>query len=771
MKKNGFLKMILIFLGLGLIVGCSGSDNNPVNSGGISPLNGSDTLPVIGSLADPYSFTGTTGFYEGFIKTETLEAELVPIRQTSSGSSDSLDVDVTSFLLGTPCAECVELRAISMTPDGYPVLQIGVKHPFPAGNLSGPPSAGNRLDLHVFNVRGFIISDGYEGLRTFGGMNKTLGGFVLRNNDGLSGEFDTYWDEQHITSANLHPYKLHFKDYGAGNYDGANEFGFADITAPEGNLVMRMGSDFDFKYYVIELHTTGTFEFLYAVTANYGISASKKLERLSPTYRIPQFNAKPASEFKVTSVDDSLLFSGDDQSSCVISVEVMDINHGVAVGEEINQMTFDSSVAGFSVDIPGITNPVWETTSPGLFYTSGDGRSSPLVYDIVVTNDARGGEGSYSGLIGVVDSYTDVGALPGNAIYGLPPGGDPETAFFTINSWVTYTTFDLTVNSSCGPITGSITQPSQTAITIDNGDIVDFSGTGVSANGGNPITQYKWIWGDGTPDSLGSSASHEFINPNCSGNMEPKIYIVNLKLTDSCSPPNVTIVDSVNVTVECPTCFNYLEDFDGGTRGDWDVQDWTYENVDSGGLYYGGFDEYNNHLMGPNCTTSKCYSGNCVFTSGDDISHGQDPGFCNDYSGPGYYYLISPELDFGALTVASVEMSIWHFYNVLDTPVEDGLALYASINGGSLFPIQVAVISGNSYNSTFPSGLRNGDACFTGLVAGSSPTQTTFDLTPFINQSNLVLRFEQHTLNSGPIGTPGYPVGWWIDEITIDICP
>lgn len=771
MNKSGILNIVLFFLIMAFWVGCSATESNPVNSSGILSESGSGNLPVIGSVEDPYSVTGTAGMYEGFINIDTLEAGLNPVRKIAAGGTDSLDVDVTSFLLGTPCSDCVDLKGVSISPDGYPVLSIGIRHPFPPGDLTGQPTAANRLDLHVFNVRGFIVTDGYEGLRTFSGMGKTLGGFILKNKDGLSGEFDVYWDEHHSTTANLHPYRLHFRDYSVGNFDKLNENGFTDLKVPEGNLVMRMGSDFDVQDYVIEIESTGSFEFLYVVTANYGISALGKLERLIATYRIPQFNAKSASEFRVTSVDDTLLFDGNTGSSCIISVEIMDINHGVAVGEDIDQMTFDSSVGSFIVDIPGVTNPTWETTSPNLFYTSGDGRTDPLVYDIVVTNDAGGSEGAYSGLIGVVDSFADAGALPGNAIFGLPPGGDPETAFFTVDSWVTYNTFDVNVNTSCGPISGSITLPTQSAITINNGDVVDFTGEGSSINGGDPITQYKWKWGDSTPDSLGSSVSHQFFNDNCSGNMESVNYNVNLELTDSCSPANVTVVDTIQVTVECPDCFNYFENFDNGTTGDWDVLDWSIENTDSGGAYYGGFDEYNNHMMGPNCSMSKCFIGNCYFTSGDDTSQGHPPGFCNDYSGPGHYYLNSPELDFSSLAVSEVTMTVWHFYNVLDNPVVDGCAVYASINGGTTFPLHVAVSSGNSYNSTFTGGIRSGDDCFTGLVSGSMPTQTTFDLTPFINQSNLVLRFEQHTENSGLIGTPGYPVGWWIDEITIDICP
>ncbi|MBU1023833.1 hypothetical protein KKB99_06090, partial [bacterium] len=269
MKKKGILKHLLIFPGLVLLVGCSGS-NNPVDSSGISLQNGSGNLPVIGSAADPYAVVGTMGLYEGFINLDTLDAGLEPVRNTSAGGTDSLDVDVTSFLLGTPCAECVDLKGVSISPGGYPVLRIGIKHPFPPGDLSGPPSAANRLDLHVFNVRGFIISDGYEGLRAFSGMNKTLGGFILRNKDGLSGEFDVYLDSQHPTTANLHPYRLHFRDYSTGNFDKLNEHGFLDLKAPVGNLVMKMGSDFDVQDYEFDLQSTGTFEFLYAVTANYG---------------------------------------------------------------------------------------------------------------------------------------------------------------------------------------------------------------------------------------------------------------------------------------------------------------------------------------------------------------------------------------------------------------------------------------------------------------------------------------------------------------------
>ncbi|MCD6216280.1 hypothetical protein J7L05_00290 [bacterium] len=772
MKTCDICKFLTLLFILIIIAGCSSSGVNPVNPPQ-TPVNSGelDNGIIIAGAGDSISGEGILGLYDFHIDLDNLDASLVPFRSSSAGTSDSAETDCTSFLLGTPCADCVQITGISLDTENRPVVKIGIRHPFPPGDLSGPPSTSNRLDLHVFNVRGFIISDGFEGVETFSASGKSIPGFDLYNRDGLSGEFDEYWDNYLMTEANLHPYILHFDNYGVGNFDAANENGFTDLKNPEGNLVMKMGSDLDIQDYVFELSGTGSFDFLYALTASYGISSAKKTEKLTPTYRIPQYNSKPASEVRVTGVDDSELFSGDTGSSCTITLEIKDINHGVTIGNEIDQMSADSSVSKFVVEIPGVTDPIWETTSPDLFYVSGDGRIDSLVYDIVVTNDAGADAGIYSGLIGVVDAFKGAGNLEGNAIYGLPPGGDPTESFFTVDEWVTYTTVDVEVFTSCGPITGSITEPISAAITINNGDIVNFDSEGSSANGGDPITEYYWTWGDGTMPSIGQSGSHQFFNDNCETTMESVIYTVALRLTDSCEPPNVEEVDSLQVTVECPDCVNLFENFDGGTDGDWLVDDWSVENTDNSGFYYGGWDEFSVHNMGPNCANNVCYSGNCFFTSGDNVAQGNPPGFCNDYSGDGHYYLISPVIDMSSLTVTEASMTVYHFYNVLDNPVPDGCAAYVSTNGGISFPTQLLVLSGETYNGTFTSGLRNGDNCFTGLVTTGNSAETVFDLTPFIGESQVVIRFEQINNNTGAVGTPGYPVGWWIDEITIAICP
>lgn len=772
MKTCDMLKIITLLCALIIIAGCSSSGVNPVNPPQ-TPINSGelDNGIIVAGAGDSISGEGILGLYDFHIDLDNLDASLVPFRTSSAGTTDSAETDCTSFLLGVPCADCVQITGISLDAENRPVVKIGVKHPFPPGDLSGPPSSSNRLDLHVFNVRGFVISDGFEGVETFSASGKAIPGFDLYNRDGLSGEFDGYWDNLLMTEANLHPYILHFDNYDIGNFDVANENGFADLKNPEGNLVMKMGSDLDVQDYVFDLHGTGSFNFLYALTASYGVSAVGKAEKLTPTYRIPQHNSKAASEVRVVDVDDSGLFSGQTSSSVAIFLEILDINHAVTIGEEIDQMSADSSVSKFVVEIPGVTNPIWESTSPDLFYVSGDGRIAPLVYNLSVTNDLGAPAGLYSGLIGVVDAFTGVGNLEGNAIYGLPPGGDPTEAFFIVDEWATYTTVDVEVHTSCGPITGSITQPSQAQIEINNGDIVNFNCSGSSANGGNPIAEYYWTWGDGTAPSSGQSGSHQFLNDNCETTMDPVIYTVKLRLTDSCDPPNVKEVGSLQVTVECPDCLNLYENFDGSTEGDWLVDDWSVSNTDNSGLYYGGWDEFSVHNMGPNCNNNVCYSGNCFFTSGDNVAQGNPPGFCNDYSGAGHYYLISPVIDMSSLSVLEASMTVYHFYNVADNPALDGCAVYVSTNGGTSFPTQLTVLTGETYNSTFTSGLRNGDNCFTGLVSNGNSTETVFDLTPFIGESDVVIRFEQHNNNTGAVGTPGYPVGWWIDEITIDICP
>lgn len=772
MKTCDILKIITLLIALIIIAGCSSSGDNPVNPTQ-TPNNSAelDYGNIIAGTGDSLNGEGILGMYDLHIDLDSLDASLVPLRSGSAGTTDVAETDCTSFLLGVPCADCVRITGISLDSENRPVVKIGIRHPFPPGDITGDPSATNRLDLHVFNVRGFIITDGFGITKTFSSTGKTIPGFDLANRDGLSGEFDQYWDDLLLTEANLHPYILHFDDYSIGNYDAENENGFTDLKLPEGNLVMKMGCDIDVKDYIFDIGGTGSFDFLYALTASYGISANKRKDKLTPTYRIPQYNSKAASELRVSAVDDSGFFSGQTSSSVTISLEIMDINHAVTVGEGIDEMLADSSVSKFVVEIPGVTDPVWESTTPDLFFISGDGRTDPLVYDLVVTNDLAAPAGDYSGLIGVVDAYTEIGALPGNGIHGVPPDADPTEAFFVVDEWATYTTVDVEIHTSCGPITGSITLPAQTQIVINNNETVDFESSGSSANGGDPITEYRWLWDDGTSPSIGQSGSHQFTNDNCGGSNEPFICIVTLTLTDSCTPPNVEEIDTVKVTVVCPDCLDLYENFDGGTEGDWSEDDWTVENTDNSGLYYGGWDEFSVHNMGANCSNNMCYSGNCFFTSGDNVAQGNPPGFCNDYSGAGHYYLESPVIDMSSLLVSEVSMSIWHFYNVLENPVPDGCAVYVSIDGGSTFPTQAAITSGETYNGTFTSGLRNGDNCFTGLVTNANSSETVFNLTPFVGESQVVIRFEQHNNTSEPVGTPGFPVGWWIDDVTIYICP
>jgi hypothetical protein len=772
MKNIMISRILYIFIWILLFAGCSQSDQSPVSLSQDDSIN--TDLPVAGTAvksAGSINGEAVWGLYEGVLNLETLDASLIPLRSLSSGTKDSVEVDITSFLLGTPCNNCVEIKSISLDVDSNPVVKIGIRHPFLPGVPANPPSAANRLDLHVFNVRGFIISDGFDSPETFTAAGKTVGGFELLNADGLSGEFDQYWDAYLSTTANLHPYVLHYDDYSQGNFDSTNANGFTDLLLPTGNLVMPMGSAMDYKDYVFHLNGTGNFNFLYALTVSYGISAIGRSQKLIPTYRIPQFNSKAASEVRITNIDDSDLLSSITESTCAITVEVKDINHGVSIGEEINQMDADSSVSRIAIEIPGVTNPIWDTSTPDFFLQSGDGRETPLVYNITVTNATGAASGIYNGLLGVYDSYTGTGSLTGNAIYGLPPGGDPSGAFFTVSEWVTYTTFSVEVHQSCGPITGSVTTPATPTVTIMDDETLNFVGTGTSANGGNPITEYRWRWNDGTPDSLGSTQSHVFSNFNCGGSEMPVTYNVTLTLKDSCTPPNVQLVGSIGVTVECPDCVNLFEDFDGGTQGDWDASDWSVQNVDNGLLYYGGFDEYMFHSDGENCSVSMCKSGNCFFTSGDDFAHGGIGGFCNDYSGSGHYYLISPTLNFRNVEVTNISMSVWHFFSVTEGTDPDGCALYASIDNGLTFPTQLSVISGVGYNSTFTSGIRTGDPCFTGLISTGTSSETVFDLTPLKGKSQVVLRFEQQNIKSGPTVNYGSPVGWWIDNVTIDICP
>jgi hypothetical protein len=394
----------------------------------------------------PAGGVGMLGLFNLSIEPSNMTASLAPVRKAAL--TDVLEVvDITNFLQMAPCTDCVRLKSVSMDADGNLVLSIGIKHPFPAGDPFKPITGRNRADLHVFNVEGIVVSNSLA--TSFPGINAQVSGMDLINADGFSGYLDNSLDDIFPTDATIHPYILHFDDYSVGNFNASNPMGFESVTTPppSGNLVMAMGCDYDYQDYVFQLDDRN--DFIFAVGCTYAVSSASKNQRFSPEYRIPQHNKKAASEVSIEIITNDL--KGEDVSSTAqIEVHVVDISHGVAVGNALDEMLSDSSVNEIRIEIPGVTDTPLVIDGSSAISGTGHDSSDPLIYEGTITNTLGALEGTYAGLIKVTDSY----ALGQNAspllngmdgIERVSPIENPLAGLFDINEFATYQTFSIDV--------------------------------------------------------------------------------------------------------------------------------------------------------------------------------------------------------------------------------------------------------------------------------------------------------------------------------------
>lgn len=372
--------------------GCSGGQS-------VTPVTPNGEGLLSESIDSPDTGPAMMGLYQINVDTNTMTGSVEPIRAASA--YDVLEsVDITGLLTTTPCKDCVKIFNIGFNADYNLVLGMGIRHPFQVGDPGKPITAKNRADIHVFNVEGILITD-KPGTTRFSSQNVDIATGNLVNPDGYTRYLDTLLDNIFPTQTELHPYVLHFDDYSTGNFSATNPNGFADLTNPTGNLVMKMGSDYSVKDYIFDIPPGEPISFVYAVGCTYGFSANNYTERFNPIYRMPQFNKKAASEVHVSIVENELK-RGDLASQAILRIEVMDINNGVAAGGELNQMLFASDVAEIGVYAPSVCPDVVISNPPKI---SGDGRNTPLVYEVTLTNLNNARSGNNPVLIKIKDSY------------------------------------------------------------------------------------------------------------------------------------------------------------------------------------------------------------------------------------------------------------------------------------------------------------------------------------------------------------------------------
>jgi hypothetical protein len=761
MAKYAFPAILFIFLIV--FVGCSSSVDNPITAnnpaGQITSaheINGFTPIIVSDYSADgvPSGGVGILGLYDGILDPTNMTAEITPIRNTAAGLNDSLLVDITTFLTLSPCVNCVVLGSMSINADGRPVLEFGVKHPFAAGDSTKLPSATNRLDLHIFSARGFIVSDGVVGggYKNFPIFAKSIPAWRLVNASGYAGEFDSNWDTILNTSASLHPYILHFDDYSLGNFAVGSESGFTNIAMPTGNTVMPMGSGYDFKDYVFDFpYDSGQkLKFIYALTASYGLSSTGKSEWLMPRYRLPQYCQKPATLVQVTGIE-NFLDDAEATSYADLTISVLDINHGAAVGTDIDKMDFDSSVSRIAVEVPDMADSPFEVTDIPSALLGGDGRNpfDPLRFKIRIQNTKLAAEGYHFGLVKIVDSYpTDANQnVSGNAIPSVPPGADLADYMFTVSEWATYSVFTYYVKvGNRRPIcdlslqydsifggTSLTAQPGSGSQDPD-GDIVlyeydmDYDGALFNVNVSNST---------GDPVTLGPY-------PN-EGSADYTVTVA-MRLTDNGDPAASTICTK-ELTVQYFSPVVFEEDFETNSNG------WTFDDGEFWDIKYGFLGSTAG--IGSEELGEGCY---CGAEAGD-----------NKYVSSGYIQI--PEIPVG---FSKLKLTIYHAVSTEIFPhnpydFTDDCDLWADTASGD--PYKLVTSGGMLYNTS--SATSKDGPSFAGTIGIIPAAGMGF--------SGVLSEFQDNRLPGSTVrfmfrqnaddGIENCRGGWWIDWMKLEFLP
>ena len=558
------MKVVVIFV---FLAGCSSLERTPASLDTKIPDEITvDRMPIIATALNeagkPVEGMGALGLFHVSVNPDEMTVDLSSLRKVSS--QDVLEiVDITNFMQMSPCTDCVKIKSISLNDDQNPVLEIGIKHPFPAGNPLAPITGRNRADLHVFNVEGIVVSNS----QTIPGIVPAVSNLRLLNADGYTGYLDTPLDDIFPTEAEIHPYVMHFRDYSEGNFNPSYPKGFESVTVPlpEGNLVMPMGSDYDFEKYVFDMDEP--FEFIFAVGCTYGISADTKSERFKPVYRVPQFNKKAASEVWVE-IWQNFLREGSTESWVTLNLYIVDINNHAQTGSGLDQMRSGSNMKKVEMDIPGLLPNPMELP---LWSGSGDGsnHSRPIVFDdIEIKNEMNASEGVYTGIIKVLDSYPagkneKPELLSRDGVKRVNPDKNPILGVFALDEFATYQLFDISVaaKDSCGPIIGSIISPSGPVGPISASEYVEFQ-VDAHSQGGDPVVQFQVDPNyDGVTfhDVFGFTYGHFFFMPegyfpnSCQADI-PHTFHVAIRARDNCIAPNETIIGVCDVTVD--ECFD-----------------------------------------------------------------------------------------------------------------------------------------------------------------------------------------------------------------------
>lgn len=495
MQKLGILIVLASFI---LFAGCSNGTNPlaPPDSEGLS--NNTNDEYVLSNVLFPNDSSGISGSaiisaFEGVINTETMEYHFAPIRKAET-IGDAFQVDITYFLDGIPCGNCLRIKDISIDADANLQVEFEAKHPFGISDA--------RLDLPVFDVRGILVNKNPD-LTVFyniladmdsdGTLDAPAAGDInfLINADGYTTFFDLVTEDFLGLNipGNLNPYKLFFVDPTDGNFNPTHPNGVNNVNQPRGHNVFAQGTDFNddgaMQTYIINAGLDTTISFIFILDCSYGQSATfsntyhhpgEPGARDSPKFFVPEFNRKEVWKLEVELIDNNL-GPYDVNSIAQFEVSACDWQAGITPSGDFNEdgafddINLASDVESLIFDIPGILE---NSINRNLTHSTGTGTDTdPYVWTIDITNEAASKPGEYYGMVCVRD---EIGALLDGS---TPPFGvDQDAGVVDIRDFATYQIFQIEVpglegifqadphRTNLDLVTG-ITQPTSDSVELD----------------------------------------------------------------------------------------------------------------------------------------------------------------------------------------------------------------------------------------------------------------------------------------------------------------
>lgn len=428
------------------------------------------------------------GGFDLNISADHMTAEITQSRDVST-LGDSWYCELTKFFTVKPCDDCLKIKGISIDADNNVVLNIYVRHPFPPANTTLPPSALNRDDIRVFDVR-LVVIDRNPSLINFPTLDRITSSSIVVNADGYTDMFDYVYDPANFQDDNLHPYIVLFEDASEGNVNPLAQTGFDDLANASGHNVMNQGSELESEL-LLDLIADRSYSLKLFLVMSYGQSSPNLAGRFEPKYFLPEFNCKEAWKVDVD-IESNSLGPSQTNSMAEIKVKVWDWQQGAEIQyplTKLDAVRSSSDVEKVELEIPSLFSGILEDTKPDV---GGTGRgNNPLEYRFEVFNQLSAGAGIYPGIVKVTDTRilgknqaTDEDGIY-NSGFGL--------VNFDLEGFRTYQYFEIPIvaSSNIPPVARFTIAPSGDPLIIGRDEDIVYDGRG-SYDVDGTIGSYEW---------------------------------------------------------------------------------------------------------------------------------------------------------------------------------------------------------------------------------------------------------------------------------------